>query len=370
MDQIEPTPSVSPPAVAADLPTAPARGPGCLGTSTEMAAGFVLPLFSLTFYRRATRSRLALALAFFLVFGLVISGLKTLGMIRSLVLVGTEIQRSFASGEFPEITISGGKAEVTGPQPRVLIDQNGSLVVIDTSGAYTDIDRTRYDQGFLLTSTELVMLNSQGNYQRLPLRDLQAAFQTDPIFINGTTATSWWGTTSIAVTIISLFALPIWYCLVRLGHVMLIGLVFWGIAALIRPSTTFSRVMAAGIYAVVPAAYGQVLLSQVEVHFLGLFTLLLIPSWILGLVAALSTAPATATMEPGNAARPGLAAALLAERPLRPWRALIGLPLLIDLALETIFTWDAWYVTWPLAFITLAALIVVSLLPLVKKPLP
>lgn len=335
-----------------------------------MGASFVLPLFSLTFYRRAARTRLALAMVFFILFGLVITGLKTLGMIRGMVLVSTEIQRSFASGEFPEITISGGVAEATGPQPRVLIDQDGILIVVDTGGTYTDIDRARYNQGFLLTSTELVMLNNQGNYQRLPLRDLQAAFQADPILINGTTAAGWWGTASAVLMVISLPLLAIWYCLVRLGHVLLIGLVFWGIAALVRPSTTFSQVLAAGLYAVVPASYGQVLLSQVNVHFPGLFTLLLIPSWALGLAAALSTAPAAVSPEPGSAARPGLAGALLAERPLRPWRALVGLPLLIDLALEMIFAWDAWYVTWPLAFITLAALILVSLLPLVKKPQP
>jgi len=54
-----------------------------------MGASFILPLFSLTFYRRAARTRLALAMVFFILFGLVITGLKTLGMIRGMVLVST-----------------------------------------------------------------------------------------------------------------------------------------------------------------------------------------------------------------------------------------------------------------------------------------
>ena len=363
---IEQPPAVEAPGENRTLP--PASSPGCLETAAGMGAGFVLPLFSLTFYRRAACTRLVNALVFFLLFGLVVTGLHTLSTLRNLVEVGINIQRSFANGEFPEITISGGVAEVSGPQPRILMDQPGGIwLAIDTTGQYTEIDRSRYTQGFLLTRTELVMLNNQGQYQRLPLREMQTVFQTDPILINGPTVISWWSVISLVMIVISLLAFATWYVLIRLGYLLLIGLVFWGIATLVRPNTTFSPVLASGLYAVVPAAYGQFLLSQVDVRFPGLFTLLFLPLWALALAAALSPAQQAAA---DSASPSDLTASLFAERPLRPWRALIGLPLLIDMALEVIFGWQAWYVTWPLALLTLVALLAVSLPPLLRKPQP
>jgi hypothetical protein len=98
----------------------------------------------------------------------------------------------------------------------------------------------------------------------------------------------------------------------------------------------------------------------VRFGFLGLFTILLLPLWAVALAAALfPRAPAPASDSAADYFR--------AEHAPRLWRALMALPLLADFALESIFDWKAWYVTWPLAFLTLLALLAVSLWPLLAK---
>ena len=95
--------------------------PGCLSALAWFAAGWVLPCFSLTFYSHAIRRRTGWAVGFFLIFMLTITGLQTLGLIWGLIQAGQAIQQTFKSGDFPEITISGGEAVVSGPQPFILI---------------------------------------------------------------------------------------------------------------------------------------------------------------------------------------------------------------------------------------------------------
>ncbi len=352
------------PAVASPPPASPASNQaqpgGCLSELGWFAGGWVLSCFSPTFYYRAARRRVGSAILFFAVFGLVIASLQTLGLIRGLVQGGLEIRRAFEAGDFPEITISGGVAEVSGPQPRILIDDPQVLVVLDTTGQYTEIDRRRYASGFLLTRTTLVVLNQQGQYQEIALSDLQTMLDTDPIVINGETATNYWTIFAVIFSVVAWLFLAVWNLLVRIAYLGVIALAFWGVAALIRPGTSFGPVLVAGLYALVPAEYARFLLSEVRFGFLGLFTLLLLPLWAVALAAALiPRTPAPASDSVADYFR--------AEHAPRLWRALIALPLLADFALEAIFDWKAWYVTWPLAFLTLIALLAVSLWPLVAK---
>lgn len=351
------TPPVTPSRPAPDQ----AQSGGCLSELGWLAAGWVLSCFSPTFYYRAARRRVGSAILFFVVFGLAITGLQTLGLVRGLVQAGLEIRRAFEAGDFPEITISGGEAEVSGPQPRVLLDDPDVLVVLDTTGQYTEIDRGRYASGFLLTRTTLSFLNQQGQYQEISLSDLQQALDTDPIVLNGETATTYWTVFAAIVSLAGLVFLAVWNTVVRLAYLALIALVLWGVAALIRPGTGFGPVLATGLYALVPAEYARFLLSEVRFGFLGLFTLLLLPLWAAALAAALiPRTPAPASNSAADYFR--------AEHPLRFWRALIALPLLTDFALEIIFDWKLWYVTWALAFLTLIALAAISLWPLLAKP--
>jgi hypothetical protein len=339
----------------------PTAASGCLGSLGWFAAGWVLPCFSPTFYAHAARRRVASAIAFLFLVAFIATGLHTLGAIRGLVQAGAEIQQEFASGRFPEITITDGVAEVNGPQPFVLVDQTGMLVVFDTTGVYTGIDRSRYSQGILLTRTTIVVLNAQGQYQEIPLSDLQQAFDADPIDINGETVVSFWAGFSVIATIVVGVFLFLWYTVVRLAYLALIALVLWGVAALIRPGVGFGPVLITGIYALVPAIYLHFLLGQISVTFIFLFTLLFVPLWIAALALALMTRAAAPASD-------SVTDYFKSERPVREWRALLALPLLLDFALEVIFQWKAWYVTWPLAFLTFGALVLVSLWPLFSKP--
>ena len=206
----------------------------------------------------------------------------------------------------------------------------------------------------------LIVLSQQGQYQEIPLSDLQAAFDTDPIVINGDTATNYWTIFAVIFSVIAWVFLAVWNLLVRIAYLGVIALAFWGAAALIRPGTGFGPVLVAGLYALVPAEYARFLLSEVRFGFLGLFTILLLPLWAAALAAALiPRAPAPASDSAADYLR--------AEHSPRLWRALMALPLLADFALESIFDWKAWYVTWPLAFLTLLALLAVSLWPLLAK---
>ena len=131
---------------------------GCLLELEWLGAGFVLPCISPAFYRLAVRRRVISAVLFFLLFGLVITGLTTIGVGRTILSAGEDIRQAFEEGDFPEITIEDGVAMVDAPQPLVLFDEDGRVVVIDTTDTYKELDRSRYYQGFLLTRTSLYIL--------------------------------------------------------------------------------------------------------------------------------------------------------------------------------------------------------------------
>ena len=114
-----------------------------------------------------------------------------------------QIQQAFADGEIPEITISNGIAEVSGEQPFIMLDgadANGQsmFVAVDTTGKIKKID-TGYSQGFLLTRTELHVVNPQNGYQVVPLSDINTMFSQDPIIINAQTTSQAWGVMSIGI---------------------------------------------------------------------------------------------------------------------------------------------------------------------------
>ena len=72
----------------------------------------MLPLVSLTFYRKAARRKVGLALLFFLVFTLLITILATISLGNSMADVTQDIRQSFEEGSFPEIIIEDGIAKV------------------------------------------------------------------------------------------------------------------------------------------------------------------------------------------------------------------------------------------------------------------
>jgi hypothetical protein len=354
MDSYPPEPTLEPtPRLAESNPS------GCGGFLTWMAAAFVLPVFSPTFYQRAARSRLVYAMTFFFLFALVISLVQSLAVLRSLSQVRQEIVQAYAGGNFPIIRIQAGEAIVEGPQTYVILDADRTLAMIDTSGAVTEIDRSRYDQGVLLTRRSLIFLSNSGDYRKVPLRDLQMAMEMDPIVLDQENVLSLWTYFGGLVSVAALLGLLLWNTLARLSMLLTVGLVVWGFTTILRRSTGFGEVLSAGIYAVVPAVYASALLERLTVSFLGMFTLITCLFWFAGLFFVLYPRQEFSSLSPWQTYA-------ASARPLRAWRAWLGVPLLAVLAYEAIFGWGLWFVSWAVAILVLGLLLGVSLVPLLN----
>lgn len=338
------------------LPSATPANGGCLSELQWMASAWALACFSLAFYRHAVRRSVRAALLLLFLFGLISAVLQTVMVTRSLIQTGQEIRTELERREFPEIRISGGVVEVDGPQPLILVDEEGVLVAIDTTGALDpDILRDssgEYQQGFLLTSNKLAVLNRNGRYQETRLSQLQPLLG-DPFIINQETVQTYWVYLSFFIAGIVAIALSLWNTLLRLLYLLVIAGLFYGILQLTkRRHISFEQILTVGLYTVFPTLLARFLLAQAGVDFWGLFTLILVPAWVGGLWVAFSKSPVSPIFD-----KFGL------ERRLWAWRAWFALPLTAHIALEMIFHWQAWYVTWPLAAVTLAGLAIVSLRP-------
>lgn len=314
---------------------------GCLGEAGWFFSGAVLPMGSLTFYRKASQRSVGSVILFFVVFTLVISTLSTIVLGIGMYSVRDGIQEAYAGGEVPEITISHGVADVEGDQPFILFngeDSSGQsmLVAVDTTGKIKEIDAARYDQGLLLTRTELHILNRRNDYQVFPLTEFHTLFKQDPIRINAETVSRLWGTMSIIIVILAFIFLALWHSVVRLMIISTIALILWGIISLIKPNTGFGPIIISGLYAIVPAIYLSHLFSRSAAGLPGLQTFFLLGFWVIGLIANFMDVNVDDT------------------RPLRLWTALIGLPMLILFVVDMF-----WKLPSPIG---LAALWVVTLL--------
>lgn len=232
----------------ADVQGATPARKGCLGELGWLLSGFILPLGSFSYYRKAAQKSVAQAILFFFVFTITSAFLVSLGVGKTFLEVGKDIRQSFEDGAVPEIVIRNGVAEVDGPQPVILADlQDDSnsriFVAIDTTGSVKQIDTNRYDQGILLKERELHLLNDNGEYQVLPLRDLNTMFETDPIVINAETMTTGWRGFSIVLTLIVFVALAIWNSIIRLMLILLMALVLWGVVSIFRPNIGFGPIL-------------------------------------------------------------------------------------------------------------------------------
>jgi len=309
------------------------NGPGCLGEAGWFLSGAVLPMGSLAFYRKAVQKSVGSSILFFVIFTLVISTLITIGTGIAMFSAIRGIQQAYANGKIPEITISQGVADVKGRQPYIILDgmaSNGKriLVATDTTGQLTRIDGSRYDEGFLLTRTELHILNnSQANgYQVVPLSEINSMLQRDPIVINAQTASQAWGVMSALVVILVFIFMVLWHTVVRLMVISMLGLIIWGVVALIKPNTGFGPIIITGLYAIVPAIYISHLFSRSNFGLPGIQTFFLLVFWAMGLVINF------ANIKFFNE-----------DRPLRSWTALIGLPMLLVFVVDMFWQFPAPY---------------------------
>lgn len=279
-------------------------------------SGAVLPIGSLGFYRKASQKSVSLAILFFFIFTSSIACLLTVSLAVSMSSVSSAIQEAYASNVIPEIVIENGIAQVQGVQPNILLtgqDSSGKsvFVAIDTSGEITRINENLYDTGFLLTRTQFHIL-SNGDYQVIPLADLNSAFEQPRIEISAETVQQGWQTFYIIFIISALIFIWLWHFIFRLMIIAMLALLIWGMVSIIRPNTGFATIIISGLYAIVPAIYLSHLLSRSGFTFPAVQTFFLIIFWAVALVASLSSSPLVST-----------------DRPLRLWTALMGLPMLI-----------------------------------------
>ncbi len=290
--------------------------PGCLSELGWFAAGAVLPLGSLSFYRKVSKRRVGMAILFFFVFTILITILTTIKMGSSMIGVSQDIRDQYTKGVIPKITIRNGIAEVDGPQPAILVNQRTSsgviFIAVDTTGQITSIDTSRYTEGILLTRTDLHFLSNTGNYQVIPLSEVNKFFGHDPLLINADTVASVWKMFAVLFSLIIFILLVLWNSVVRLMFIAMFALILWGVASLIRPKIGFAPFIISGLYAIVPAVYLAYLFGRINASFLGLQTLLLVIFWALALVGCLAQEKFFSQ-----------------EIPARLWMALIGLPMLI-----------------------------------------
>lgn len=327
-------------------------GTGCLGQVAWFLSGAVLPVASLSYYRKAAQKSVGSAILFFVLFTVIISTLSTISMAVNLFSGIDSIKQAFEDGEIPEITITHGIAEASGSQPFIILDGedvNGQtmFVGVDTSGKITELDPDQYYQGFLLTKTDLHMITPQNGYQVVPLSEFNTAFEKDPIIINGQTVSQAWGLVSTGIVILAFIFLFLWHTVVRLMIIAMIALVFWGIVTLIRPNTGFGPVIISGLYAIVPAIYFSHLLSRSNFTFPGVQTFLLLVFWLIGLVVNFAEVKFFSD-----------------ERPLRLWVALLGLPMLFLFILDIFWQFPSPYdlmALWIVSFLTVLALVALRL---------
>ena len=308
-------------------------------------AGFVLSGCSPSFYYYAARRHVQTAVLFFIFFGLLLAGVETGRVVYKMQPARNTVNTAFNEGKFPAITIANGEAAVHGPEPFVVVDDGRTLVVFDSTGHYTgeELANGRYQSGVILTKTKLVNINDQGQVQIMPLNLPFLRQQT--IEINA----RWVQRVLSGAQAAVFLGLAFWHVLLRFVYVALLALVVWVVAAQVKPGVGFVPVLTTGLLAVVPATYAHYLLDRVEMDFFGLFTLLLLLGWGVSLAAAVGE------RQVGDFLR--------GQRPLRAWRALIGIPMMAVLVLDAIYKWsNGAAIVWLTAVITYLVLFALELL--------
>ncbi len=243
-----------------------------------LGSGFFQPLYSLQFYRAAVQKSLIDAILFFAVFGTLLTIISAVNLSRSLSSAAEGIEQAFASGEFPEITIANGLATVRARQPLILLEGEGSIVIIDTSGTYQTIDTSRYFQGFLLTRNSLHVY-ADGDYQVVQLADLNSAFG-NPILINRETALDLWSSFTSIFSVAAFIGIGLWNLVIRMMWLAFLAVLVWGGLSAFNLRSDYGSVLTVGIYALVPAVYLSFLLGLIGIGFCGVQTGLLLVIWV------------------------------------------------------------------------------------------
>ena len=309
-------------------------------------AGPVLSICSPSFYRHAAKRSAFAAFVFFFLFSLVVALLQTARVTADFGDARQAIDDAFASGEVPEVIVENGVATVYAPQPFVAVDNEQSLVVLDTTGVYTgrELLDGGYESGLILTRDTVYSFDDEGRFTQSSLRDLNLLFPF-PIRFNAALVKSFIDLAQFFVFI----GLFIWRAVLGPLYIILLALGVWAVASMTKKTISYSAVLITGFFAAIPTIYAEYLMGRIDADIFLLFTLTLLIIWTVGLVAAAGTRRA------GDLLR--------GERTLRAWRALIGIPMLLIFALDLIYQWDRGpWIVWVTAAVTVVTLVVVGYL--------
>lgn len=243
-----------------------------------IVSGFYKPIFSVDFYRRASKRSVFQAAIFFGIFTLIATMITTIILAYNMISFNEDLKSVFKTGSFPAITIKDGRAIVDGPQPYLFEGDDGTVVIIDTTGEITEIDRTRYVQGFLLTQDRLFFLN-EGQYDSFTLRQLNQDFDTNPIVIDEFTTVRWWTILTGIFSVIAFLLIGLWNVVVRFMGLTFLAVIFWGATSMFKTGHEYGELLNIGIYALVPATYIYFIIDRIGFSFFGFHTLLLLLIW-------------------------------------------------------------------------------------------
>ncbi len=236
----------------------------------------VQPIYSLPFYRTGIMKGLGWAIFFLFFFALIPTAINGVRFATGMSQASENTEDFPNMGDLRSISIEDGVARVDGTQPWVASEE-GMFLGIDTTGEITEIDTSRYDQGFLLTRTTLHTL-SNSEYQTYALEDFNTAFG-NPIVINEEVLNKFWGIFSNVMLVVIIVGSFLWHFVARLGSLALLALILWSVTQTWRKETEYSEVLITGIYVSVPFIYLNWAWNQIGLACFCVSAFVLLAGW-------------------------------------------------------------------------------------------
>jgi hypothetical protein len=238
--------------------------------------GLVQPVYSLPFYRKGIKKGLGWAIFFLFFFALIQTAITAARFATGMSQTPEDAETIPDMGELRSITIEDGVARVDGTQPWVASDEE-YFFGIDTTGEITEIDTSRYDNGFLLTRT-MVHTLSDGDYEKYELESFNSLFG-NPIVINEEVLNRFWSIFSNVMLVMIIVGSFLWHFIARLALLALLALFLWAVAQSWRKETEYSEVLITGIYVSVPLIYLNWAWNQIGLVCLCVSVFVLLVGW-------------------------------------------------------------------------------------------
>jgi hypothetical protein len=308
------------------------------GRIAWFGAGFVLPFYSLEYYLGAMRKPLRSALLFFFALMTLAAGLTTAHLGRTIDSFRRQTLEAFEAGELPVITIADGNASVEGEDPFLIKDGSRYFFAVDTTSALDRDQFLNYGGGILITKTQQYSYQN-GRSQAIALENYNLGFGLDPIVIDGTLANEFFGAFSIYFLIAAGLLVWIWDTAVWLAFLSISAYFLWGPIHQALPDFSYRAVLSIGIYAHLPALVINHILTLFGVQTIFIYTTLLLTFWVGALFLILREITGGILITTPGDQPPQIKLQIKAPPP-RLWPAWLGLPVMVFIAANAVFTWE------------------------------